>query len=282
MSTATTGGLSKGGGRSPAPTDPLIKCSGMSWNLQRRAIGQYTRDTSRAPTAQPTVHQEGFSPLMSSASTSSTSPTNSDPSSSASGTLVQRAALKQLVPALRPEQESSNDLQSGPRQLKPLEARPRQLPIPQTGRPSHNPPAPYQRNLTPIPSLLLPHCLARDHLRQWIPARSQTADPGVSGATESEHEQVKDTMIHVQEEDTREAYGTGLLMWHCFCDSRATPEHEKPGQPGPVIGLCRSPSYRILEQNDLRLSSQGPSLTHAEQRPVVTRKARDGHHAAHG
>jgi hypothetical protein len=34
-------------------------------------------------------------------------------------------------------------------------------------------------------------------------------------------------MIHAWEEDTREAYGTGLLMWHCFCDSRNIPEHER-------------------------------------------------------
>jgi hypothetical protein len=34
-------------------------------------------------------------------------------------------------------------------------------------------------------------------------------------------------MIHAWEEDTREVYGTGLLMWHCFCDSRATPEQER-------------------------------------------------------
>ena len=34
-------------------------------------------------------------------------------------------------------------------------------------------------------------------------------------------------MIHAWEEDTREAYGTGLLMWHCFCNSRATPEQQR-------------------------------------------------------
>jgi hypothetical protein len=34
-------------------------------------------------------------------------------------------------------------------------------------------------------------------------------------------------MVHAWEEDTRESYGTGLLMWHCFCDSRAVPEKER-------------------------------------------------------
>ena len=31
-------------------------------------------------------------------------------------------------------------------------------------------------------------------------------------------------MLHAWEEDTRILYGAGLLMWHCFCDSRAVPE----------------------------------------------------------
>ena len=34
-------------------------------------------------------------------------------------------------------------------------------------------------------------------------------------------------MVHAWEEDTCEAYSTGLLMWHCFCDSRQVPEQER-------------------------------------------------------
>lgn len=34
-------------------------------------------------------------------------------------------------------------------------------------------------------------------------------------------------MIHAWEEDTRVAYGTGLLMWHCFCDDRSIAEQER-------------------------------------------------------
>ncbi|KAF8465634.1 hypothetical protein DFH94DRAFT_616223, partial [Russula ochroleuca] len=86
---------------------------------------------------------------------------------------------------------------------------------------------PYPKNLTPNPSLLRPHCLARDRLRQWIPARNQTLEPESPGINESERERVRDTMIHAWEEDTREAYGAGLLMWHVFCDSKAVPELER-------------------------------------------------------
>ena len=30
--------------------------------------------------------------------------------------------------------------------------------------------------------------------------------------------------MHAWEEDTRVAYGAGLLMWHCFCDAKSIPE----------------------------------------------------------
>jgi hypothetical protein len=34
-------------------------------------------------------------------------------------------------------------------------------------------------------------------------------------------------MLHAWEEDTREAYGAGLLRWHCFCNGRGIPEQER-------------------------------------------------------
>ncbi|KAF8468597.1 hypothetical protein DFH94DRAFT_638404 [Russula ochroleuca] len=42
-------------------------------------------------------------------------------------------------------------------------------------------------------------------------------------------------MIHAWEEDTREAYGTGLLMWHCFCDRGAIPEIERAPANQPLL-----------------------------------------------
>ena len=34
-------------------------------------------------------------------------------------------------------------------------------------------------------------------------------------------------MVHAWEEDTRTAYGAGLLMWHCFCDDKSVPEQDR-------------------------------------------------------
>ncbi|KAH9062378.1 hypothetical protein EDB87DRAFT_297914 [Lactarius vividus] len=105
--------------------------------------------------------------------------------------------------------------------------RPRQLTIPPAVSPSHKKPAPYPSSLTPLPSLLRPHCLAKNHLRLWTSASCQNALSGASTLNTAERERIKDTMIHAWEEDTREAYGSGLLMWHCFCDDKAIPDPER-------------------------------------------------------
>jgi hypothetical protein len=34
-------------------------------------------------------------------------------------------------------------------------------------------------------------------------------------------------MLHAWEEETRLSYSAGLLMWHCFCDSKGLPEAER-------------------------------------------------------
>jgi hypothetical protein len=53
------------------------------------------------------------------------------------------------------------------------------------------------------------------------------AAPKQAKIEESECKRIKDTMIHTWEKDTRAAYGTGLLMWHCFCDDRSISEQER-------------------------------------------------------
>ena len=42
-------------------------------------------------------------------------------------------------------------------------------------------------------------------------------------------------MIHAWEEDTREAYGSGLLMWHCFCDGKAVPKLDRAPASQPLV-----------------------------------------------
>jgi hypothetical protein len=117
-----------------------------------------------------------------------------------------------------------------PRQLKrckPAEAHQWDIPPPPTITQPNKRPTPYLPNLTPMPSPLRPHCLAKDRLRLWAPAIPQPPVQGNSVLSEAEHTRIKDTMIHAWEEDMRASYGAGLLMWHCFCDSKGVPEPDR-------------------------------------------------------
>ena len=87
--------------------------------------------------------------------------------------------------------------------------------------------APYQQNLTPTLSPLHPHCLAKDWLWKWIPTAPTHTPPGTHALGKVEQERIKDTMLHVWEEETRLSYGAGLLMWHCSCDSKGLPKAER-------------------------------------------------------
>jgi hypothetical protein len=183
---------------------------------------------SRALGTPQTPHREGFSPPSIFSSTTSASQSSYTLSSSASGPFhpAKTATLKRLGQAPDPG-ESTPAEPRVPKRRKPLEARPRELPIPQTAALSPRNPTPYPRTLTPAPSPLRPHCLAKDRLLLWSPVPTQAVPPGRPNAEDAERQRIKDTMVHAWEEDTREAYGSGLLMWHCFCDSRATPEKDR-------------------------------------------------------
>jgi hypothetical protein len=124
------------------------------------------------------------------------------------------------------------------KQRKPLDTRPRLLPLPPATAPPDKRPAPYPQNLTPTPSHLRPHCLARDRLRLWLPAANSPTAHGNITLNEAERERIKDTMVHAWEEDTRATYGAGLLMWHCFCDDRGILEWERaPASQGSLLAF---------------------------------------------
>ena len=117
---------------------------------------------------------------------------------------------------------------------KVLEGRPRDQPIPTTAASPQARIVPYPRNLTPIPSVLRPHCRAGDRLLKWAPVEPTQA-PGGNTLSEAERTRVKETMVHAWEEETRTSYGAGLLMWHCFCDSKGVAERERaPAQQSLV------------------------------------------------
>ncbi|KAJ6521485.1 hypothetical protein DFH09DRAFT_1331197 [Mycena vulgaris] len=83
-------------------------------------------------------------------------------------------------------------------------------------------PYPYWRTLLPRFSPLRPHCLARDRLKLWTPLIRRSSHG--SALTSSDFSRILDVVVNAWAEGTAETYGSGLLSFHVFCDSKAVPE----------------------------------------------------------
>ncbi|KAG1893102.1 uncharacterized protein F5891DRAFT_963498 [Suillus fuscotomentosus] len=91
-------------------------------------------------------------------------------------------------------------------------------------------PRPYHNSLTPLLSPLRPHCLARDRLRLWVPATSRSRldhTGSLVSLTDSNIDRILLVIAHCHAPSTRECYGSSLLVFHVFCDSRGIPEHQR-------------------------------------------------------
>ncbi|KAG2756027.1 hypothetical protein P692DRAFT_201599116, partial [Suillus brevipes Sb2] len=95
----------------------------------------------------------------------------------------------------------------------------------------------YSPSLTPLPSSLRPQCPARERLYLWTPTTSRSPKDAQGNRlplSQAEVEKIRDTMVHAFADSTRETYGSGLLVFHVFCDSKSIPEDQ------------RAPASRIL------------------------------------
>ena len=195
MSTGTTGESSKGGGRGAAPIGPPTTFSDTSSSVRKIAIKQYTLDTSQARRTPPTPPPGASIPPAPSCSTLSPSLARLGISSPMSDLreLAKKTAVRHLTRARNIDDNPTDAEQRAPKQRKVSEARPRHLPIPPASTPTTRGPAPYQPHLTPTPSSLRPHCLAKDQLRRWIPASEPLQPASRDGPAEAERERVKDT-----------------------------------------------------------------------------------------
>ena len=154
------------------------------------------------------------------------SQTRPDPSSSISdiGELAKETTIRRLVHVRDPTEQTSKGEPRANRQHKSHKARLRHIPILSTNTPTPRGPATYSQHLTPTPSLLHPHCLARDQLQRWTLAPPTPNPLNGPALTQTECDRVMDIMVHAWEEGTCVLYGTGLLMWHCFCNERGVPK----------------------------------------------------------
>ena len=84
---------------------------------------------------------------------------------------------------------------------------------------------PYPMNLTSSPSILRPHCAAKDRLRKWLPHPESLTLLGLPATLELQ-ERVKAVTLQGWAESTHATYGAGLLVFHIFCDSRGILEKD--------------------------------------------------------
>jgi hypothetical protein len=85
---------------------------------------------------------------------------------------------------------------------------------------------PYRDDLRPILSVLRPHCLARERLLLWLPfngSRSSNSLP----LSEEDLLRVFTVISHAYAESTLETYGSGLLVFHVFCDMKGISEVQR-------------------------------------------------------
>ena len=101
--------------------------------------------------------------------------------------------------------------------------------LPQAHSSSSNP-RPYRPTLTPAPSPLRPHCLARDRIRLWCPANGRSTLDASGLALPINDADLSCILAVVGarwELSTKESYGAGLLVYHVWCNLRGVLEGQR-------------------------------------------------------
>lgn len=100
-------------------------------------------------------------------------------------------------------------------------------------------PASYNPDLTPLPSPLRPHCLAKERLRLWLPANPQPhtdRSEALIPLTDEDIIRIRQVSAKAYADSTIGGYGAGLLVYHVYCDRKGIPE----AQRAPVGDLVLS------------------------------------------
>jgi len=105
------------------------------------------------------------------------------------------------------------------------ERRPWNTKLPTPSSRKHQKPAPYRKNLTPLPSSLRPHCPASQKLRLWHPLVPRISQSSQISDKDLKH--IEAVMAHAWEADTHTTYASGLLNYMVFCDKKNIPEKDR-------------------------------------------------------
>lgn len=96
--------------------------------------------------------------------------------------------------------------------------------------PSTQHPRAYQVNLAPKPSPLRPHCFARERLLLWRPEISRLAIDQFGRPlplSTTDIARLQAVLAHAWADSSYETYGSGLLLYHIFCDVFVIPEFQR-------------------------------------------------------
>ena len=106
-------------------------------------------------------------------------------------------------------------------------------PVVPTTRPRLTKPSAYNPSLSPLPSPLRPHCLAKDRLRLWKPSLDVLSHH--SSVPEDDLSHVFEVMLNAWADSTRETYSAGILVYHVYCNVRGLPEDQRAPASQHVI-----------------------------------------------
>ena len=213
MPSSTLGNAPSTPGMSPARTTQLTICPEESIHLLHISCPTYPSPQSYAPSSQTLTLS---SPLQALISTSHHPPcpspaecfqTTSVPRSTLSLTVGGRSS-SHVPPTVNQERRAWN---------KPLPA--------SSSSEKRTWPAPYRKNLVPLPSPLRPHCPANQRLRLWRPLAPR--DQHASQVSDEDLKRIQDVMAHAWELDTHVTYTSGLLNFMVFCYQKNIPEKDR-------------------------------------------------------
>ena len=85
----------------------------------------------------------------------------------------------------------------------------------------------YPLDLTPIPSPLRPLCPVHERLKLWKPLNSCPQHGNhLLLLSKDNLSRIENVVAHTWASSTKETYGSGLLVYHVFCDSKSIPEDQ--------------------------------------------------------
>ena len=235
----TSWGSSRDGGKGEAKISKPMQSSTAFTSCQESTIALYIHDTSQVLKIPLTSHPVEYTHLCASyshlypsqAKLPYTSPMSTmfspESKAAASGVLTRHTGTETHIKNWNHLLPGSSSKTGG---------KPRDISFPPFPLPKRRP-GPYPRNLTLKASPNRPHCPARYRLQCWLPATPQgmgDCEQTASGTLDSaslfskeDHQHIVDVMSHAWEEDTRETYGSGLLVYHVYCDGKSIPDRER-------------------------------------------------------